>query len=331
MTTQHSEMLPDDCSSCIRLFEALTSLDGPITTKDLGALVGLGERATYLHLAHLVLHSRVMSDRRTPVPDATVGSPADTPLEKIQTPLDWVLTVVCRDRMCRRMLVLCATHADAAWAAQLGVAQIASALGVHRDTIRVHRRHLTEDRLIRIERVSVRYESGHVQREDDRYVLLSGLLVMAQVHPVPLAGRTANEDWALSVLACARWWAPPATPKGRETTRQAVRLLVQVLAEYGWPSDEVRRRIEITPYDDVHDHLSLLRSLLRDCTVPYVSTARDHVSGTPAGRVQCARCSSPFPMSSRAVPGQVCADSEACAERAGGVPAHVALRHHRSW
>ncbi|MEU8466226.1 hypothetical protein [Streptomyces sp. NPDC029003] len=303
----------------------MTSIDVPITTKALGTLVDLGERATYVHLAHLVLHSRLMADRRTPVPGATVGAPAETPVEQIQTPLDWVLTVVCRDRLCRRMLVLCATHADAAWAAQLGVAQIAAALGVHRDTIRVHRRHLSEDKLVKIERVSVRYESGHFRRDTDRYVLQSGLLVMAQVHPVPLVGRNHNEDWAHSILACARWWAPPATPKGKEATRQAVRLLVQVLAEHGWPSDEVRRRIEITPYDDVHDHLSLLRSLLRDCMEPYVIAARDHVSGTPAGRVQCARCSSPFPSWSRAVPGQVCSDTEACAERAGDVPAHAAL------
>ncbi|MFF1561824.1 hypothetical protein [Streptomyces sp. NPDC058279] len=247
-----------------------------------------------------------MPDRRTPVEGARVGAPAEVPIEEMRTALDWVAAITVPDPTCRRILVLYATHADRTWSGQMSVQETAAALSLSRDTVVVHRAHLvgrlcgaskkaheahgdacTGPMLVRFERDSARSRRGdrYIGRRVDCYVLQSGLLVMNHVNPVPI-GRNAEEDLAYSVLSAASWW----DPKDKGQTWGAVRLLRQIVSEYGWPTAEVRRRIDVTPYTQVHDHLSLLSSLLRDCMQPYVLSAREYVMGEHEALVYCARC-----------------------------------------
>ena len=197
---QHSSIPPDDCASCRRIFARLQEHQaaggGRLLAADLGRDVGLGERALRVHLAYLELHLRVEADRRTPVKGAMVAPAApELPEGSWPTPLDWALTVECRDRVCRQMLRLLARKATAAWDGQMGLQQIADELGCSVRTAQTHRAHLVAAELLRVIPDGDQWPSGHPRRRPDRYVLLS-----QQRGPSLIRSATWNEDQALDVL-----------------------------------------------------------------------------------------------------------------------------------
>ncbi|MDA5284640.1 hypothetical protein [Streptomyces sp. Isolate_45] len=227
--------------------------------------------------------------------------------------------VVVRDRTCRRLLVLYATHADRSWCGQMSVKEAAAALSVSSDTVVVHRKHLSGkdggEVLVRFKRDSARARRGdrYIGRHVDTYILQSGVLGIEHVDPIPV-GRNAEESWAYAVLAAAAWW----TPTDRDQTFGAVRLLRRILVTNRWPSVEVTRRIDVVPYNPPNDHLALLSALLRDCMAPYVLSAREFVTGEPEALVTCVGCWRGIRRGQGARDGDLCGD---CRRQAAGVPA----------
>lgn len=320
--SQHTPVPPDDCASCVELFSQLTAHaaagGGRLTAAKLSDRTNLGERALRVHLAHLETHSRIESDRRTPVPGATVGAATDTPTQQIVTPLDWVMTVSCRDKTCRRMLIVLATHADAAWSGQLGCEQLAQALGCSLRTAKTHRAHLIEDGWVRTLRAQTHRPSGYVGREYDRYVLQSGLLAPQ--------GETWSEDVALDALARVGWWRGAS---GKETQQAKWAILARLRA--GWPAHVLVQRLDIVPArGSVSTRIGLLRSLLPDRDERYGVPALEAATGVPAGPVVCASCGTQFARTAQARPGQICRTCREEASGAGpdpGPPAFFAHTH----
>lgn len=298
---QHTNIRPDDCTSCRNLFAALrANHEGEqthLTTAALGERCGLKERTVRVHTAHLVAHSRLDLDRRTPLPGAAVQETSD-PSAGPGTPLEWVATIAAPDRTCARCLVVLAEHANAAWSGQLGNQQLADAAGVSLRTVERHRKHLIDAGLVRfVADVSPVGDRGHMLRRADRYTLLSGILAA----PADYTGTVSwADDRAAEVLAVARWWhgAP------QETTR--ARNAIRIRMENGWPAPALEERLAIDPGRAVVHPLRLLAKLLPGRDEPYgIPAAEHHQAAAPLRLVTCAgTCERVM----RAVPGSMCRD-----------------------
>lgn len=304
---QHTPIPPDDCTSCRLIFSALAEHaeagGGRLLAVDLGTRVGLRDRALRVHLAYLHQHRRIQADRRTPVAGATV-QPAAPPLpaNSWPLPLDWAVTVECPDRMCRRMLLLHAREADAAWGGQMGLQETAEALGCSWRTAQTHRRHLVDAGLLRVTADTAIYPSGHPIRRPDRYQLLSG-------RQVPV-GASYDEDTAILILDEVPWW-PGAAPG---ETHKAVRRLLRH-ARNGWPAEKLVERLKFEPRSPVISRISLLREMLPKLDQPYVPPAAEAVGAairTSSGRLWlvCPQCDRPYSQQAQAHvrEGQLCRD-----------------------
>ncbi|MEU5430928.1 hypothetical protein AB0H73_35720 [Streptomyces olivoreticuli] len=307
--TQHTAISPDECRSCVRVFDVLSdhhhSQRGKLRNADLVARLEerrqdgeprLGDRATRVHVAHLQEHSRIGEDRRTPLPGMTVAPAQEIAPSDIWTPLDYVLTVTCRDRTCRRMLVILARSADATWGGQMGLAQLADLMGCSLRTAGTHRRHLSEDGLVRLTEQITTHASGHITRSPDRYLLLSGLITAGT------AGESWEEDAARDVLAQITWWTG-----GTKAERQKAVWKILKRLRNGWSVADILTHVDIVPGRPVIHRLGLLESLLPGANEPRPVPAFEHVTDRAIGPVLCAAgCGRQFPHSSGVMPGKVC-------------------------
>jgi hypothetical protein len=295
---QHAEVLPDHCSPCIRLFGQLKAHadagSPPPKIAELAESAGLKTRAAYVHLAHLVQHRRIEDDRRTPVRNAVVTPVQNTPREEIITPLEWVLTVITRDKMCRRMLIVAAQNADRSWSGQLGIPKFAESIGRSESTARVHYKHLQDDGLLRTQRNPIYTAEGDRRgRSADTYILMSGLVGGM----MPRRGTSSEEDYAYYTLSLVPWW-PQQMSEPDE--RRAVRLLRRLMEGGGWPQAVLLKRLAIEPFGPVRSAYNLLRSRLPDADEPYVLTAQEVVTGisSDGGSLpvcQNPECRTPYP------------------------------------
>jgi hypothetical protein len=299
--SQHSKKIPDDCPKCRALFPLIKARfeagGDRLTVTEIQSGVGIGERAQRLHLAALVEHRRIEPDRYTPVPGAQVG-----PVElDVLSPWDWLATVQCPDRTCKRLLTLYVQHADRTMTGQLSVDEAAAALGTSVRTVVRHRAHLTDPAdghpLVRFEQARERLESGRYASPPSRYVLLSA----PQELP---AGRSWHEDAAHDVLAQVRWWASA----DRAVRQRAVTAILACLRR-GWTPAQLLARLDVEPRSAVTSPLGLLRALLPDGE-PYTPAA-PAVATEP---VHCPGCGTKYPAHVKVPTGHVC---RACrAERA---------------
>ncbi|MFJ2015584.1 hypothetical protein ACIQJ8_35770 [Streptomyces globisporus] len=296
--SQHSPIPPDDCTSCRKVFAQLSEAKERLTAGQLSEAVSLAERTVRVHVTHLVTHKRVQDDRRTPVPGAIVG-PVETADADVWTALDWVLTATCPDRTCRRIMIVLAREADAAWGGQLSVQEIAERVGASVRTVSTHRAHLVAARLLRLTPDTTVRASGHRERRPDRYLILG--------QQTAATGQSWEEDAARDVLAQIGWW-PGASQK--ESQRAVWRILRRM--RNGWPPHEITARCAIEPGRAVVHRLRLLDTLLPAADAPYVIPAREVASGIPAGPVYCPRCGTKYPSTTPVDHGHVC---RACRQR----------------
>lgn len=299
---QHSPVPPDDCRSCAPVFAWLKEHEeaggGRVRVAEIGTAVGLGVRATRVHLAHLEQHRRLRPDRRTPVPGATV-QPTAPPLPEGSwpDPIDWAVTVVCPDRTCRRALLIYAREADRTGTGQMSIQALAEKLNVTWRTAQTHRAHLVAADLLRLQPDGDRLPSGHPLRRADVYVLASS-------QAAPHSGQSWEEDSALDILRQVPWW-PGAAPG---ETEKAVGRLLQHLRR-GWPPEELVRRLTRISPEHVISRIGLLRKLCPGLGEAYVVPAMQALADVePVEMVECPECERPYPRAQRVYEGQVCRD-----------------------
>ncbi|MGW2866349.1 hypothetical protein [Streptomyces sp. NPDC001205] len=211
--------------------------------------------------------------------------------------MEWLATIECPDKTCRRLLALYASHADAAWGGKMGVDETADRLAVSVATVVRHRAHLAEQNLIRFGGTPVHLPSGRYTRDVSTYLLCTGLLGPR--------GENYEEDTAWDVLVRVEWW----TSTDKALRERAMRAILACL-RMGWSVAELAGFLDIVPGAPVTSPLGLLRKLL-PTEPPAVPAAVAH-GGVAAGPVHCAAgCGRQFPVAEHAAPGTVC---RACRE-----------------
>jgi hypothetical protein len=284
---QHPATLPDDCRGCRALFAALLAdhQEPPAiapTVDVLGQRAGLGRRAAFVHLAHLVTHRRIREDRRTPVPGAAVGRGQQVPPDA--DALTWAACQEVPDAACARCLAQFARAAGLGWSGQLGERELAEALGVSERTARTHRGHLVRAALIRFTPSVLVVGDGHRVRQPDRFTLLSGVVAA----PVLVPGGDWTDDLAATMLS-RLWWFDTARKRDSERGRVAIARRLRA----GWSEGALMERLERAPDGAVTNPYGRLAMLLPAPDQPHVVPASEAVGGV-IRLTDCRECGIPF-------------------------------------
>jgi hypothetical protein len=287
---KHSERLPEDCKGCRTVFAILVADQenppvAPATVAVIAQRAGVGVRVTQMHLGHLVTHRRVQEDRRTPVEGAQAARGRQAPDDA--DPLAWASCQEVPDGTCARCLLEYARAAGRTWSGQLGVEQLAAALGVSERTARTHRGHLATARLIRFTPSTVLLsEHGQRLRRPDRFVLLSGEIGA----PVLVADGGWFDDAAASMLAQLPWFR--ANKRDTERTRKAIAKALRSGQENGWTDAAILDRLLREPDGPVRTGYGRVLHLLPDVSQPYIVPAREAV-GIVRRLRECPTCGDP--------------------------------------
>jgi predicted ArsR family transcriptional regulator len=297
-------MRPDDCPNCRKVFQALVDRqvadpETPLTTVEIGKVVGLRKRATQDHLAHLFAHGRIDADRRTPLVSG-IGQPM------LPGAQEWAANVVAPDPTCAKCLIALAGWG---WEGQVHMEELARAAGVSLRTIERHRPHLVNADLVVFRPVTVREaNSGFVTgRRPDRFQLMSGLT----------APRLEGAAWAeaparaAAVIERVRWFVPADddTSTFEEQRELAIQSVTWCLRN-GWPEEDLLRTLDESENRNAYRPGGYLSKLLRKLPRDYVIPARQVVRGeAPERRVDCPICDRPF---KTRLPGRVLCGGAVC-------------------
>ncbi|MGW2456792.1 hypothetical protein ACWCTA_36515 [Streptomyces sp. NPDC001704] len=291
----HREINPDDCPNCRSVFGALVERqmsdpENPLTTEEIGRIVGLKKRATQVHLAHLFAHSRIDADRRTP-------------LHGMSQPIlfgaqEWAASVVAPDPTCAKCLV---ALAGIGWEGQVSMEELAKIAGVGLRTVERHRPHLVRADLVTFRPVPVRRDGKNLGRRPDRFTLLSGFtaprLEGAALEAVPAL--------AESIIDRVRWFVG-VTDEERALAAKSVAWCLR----NGWPEEALLRALDATENRQAYRPNGYLDKLLRKLPAQYVIPARQMVTQrTAPRRLDCAICDTPFKTT---MPGHVLCGGAVC-------------------
>ncbi|MFJ9427896.1 hypothetical protein [Streptomyces sp. NPDC101249] len=284
----HRAISPDNCPMCRRIFAALEDRqkadpEAPITTEDLGSLVGLKKRATQNHLAHLFQRGRIDADRRTPIP----GIPA---VAQPQLPgaVEWARRVVesdpvfAPDPTCAKCLVALAGFG---WRGQIDPAELAAAAGVSVRSIERHRPHLVEWDYVRFRIATVPTEgTGKFKgRKPSRFELMSGFYA----RPLTDEERAHVPARAAQIIDRVRWYVG-VSPEERFNAETAVGFVLRA----GWPEEAILKALDASedrhafnPNGYLHKLLGKLRGQR------YLIPAQESVTGEGYRRLaECSVC-----------------------------------------
>ncbi|GGU51170.1 hypothetical protein [Streptomyces violascens] len=206
-----------------------------LLTAEIGSQVGLKERATQNHLAHLFAHSRIDADRRTPLNGGTFGV-SQPALPGAQ---DWARSVAAPDPTCAKCLVALAGWG---WGGEApDVKELAAAAGVSVRSVERHRPHLIDFNLLEFKPSSIPVGDGRSGkfrgREASRYLLLSGF----HARELTEAERATVPERARLIVKRVRWFAG-ATVDERERAEIAVGFVLRA----GWPDEQILRVLDHT-------------------------------------------------------------------------------------
>ncbi|MGV9315171.1 hypothetical protein ACWDR0_23755 [Streptomyces sp. NPDC003691] len=286
MAPQHRTISPDECRTCRRILGVLedrhqASAGEPITTDEIGRLVGLKRRATQIHLAHLFQHSRIDADRRTPLSGITGASEPVLP-----GAVDWASRmtetspVFAPDPTCARCLV---ALAEVGWSGETDPAELAAAAGVSVRSVERHRPHLVEWDLARFKINTVSLGGGRFRgRKKTTFELMSGFYAR------PLT----RDEWADVPARAAKvvdgvGWFVGVSPEERENAEIAVAFVLRA----GWPAHAVLKALDATEDRSAFNPIGYLHKLLGKLRGQrYLIPARELVTGEAGGPRRVTDC-----------------------------------------
>lgn len=272
----HREINPDDCPNCRSVFGALVERqmadpETPLTTEEIGRIVGLKKRATQVHLAHLFAHSRIDADRRTP-------------LHGMSQPVlfgaqEWAASVVAPDPTCAKCLI---ALAGIGWEGQVAMKDLAKIAGISLRSVERHRAHLVAADLVSFRPVPIRENGKNLGRKPDRFTLLSAI----PAAPLEGAALEAVPAVAESIIDRVRWFVGVTD----EERSLAVKSVAWCLRN-GWPEDALLRALDATENRAAYRPNGYLSKLLRKLPSQYIIPARQMVTQRTAPRVtECRIC-----------------------------------------
>ncbi|MGW2599547.1 hypothetical protein [Streptomyces klenkii] len=281
----HRDISPDDCPKCREIFAVLqdhlrASREEGLTTAEIGHQVGLKQRATQNHLAHLFVSSRIDADRRTPLPGIGAAQPVLPGAE------DWARTVVAPDPTCTKCLVAIAGWG---WEGEApDVKELAAAAGVSVRSVERHRPHLIDFDLLEFRPSSVPVGDGtsgkFKGREASRYRLMSGFYARALTEEE----RATVPERARLIVDRVRWFAGASLDE-RERAEVAVGFVLRA----GWPDEQILKVLDHTAdrnaYKSRTGYLHTLLSKVRGKR--YLIPAQEAFTGRSGPRVEvCIVC-----------------------------------------
>jgi hypothetical protein len=309
---QHAAVLPDDCARCRDLFAVLAARheaapDSPVTLALLGQSVGLTERPTRTHLAHLVKHRRVMPDRRTPAPGATCV--AARPLPDDITPLAWAASAEVPCRSCGVILRELAVVSRGTWRGQISMGDLGKRAALSEHAARMHARtgHTASGRIGHslVAASLVAFESRAERTGTDRngrpmYVRRPDAFTLWPTRERPLTAAPLSETWQqgqAEVLLTRCVWFDRSHPQAVWIVR-----LVGALLGDDWPEPELERRLNVTPRTDAplaRPYLFARKRLPKRGERPVLTVPEVVGIAVPMpGRLrECVECCDPLPRS----------------------------------
>ncbi|MGW2227492.1 hypothetical protein [Streptomyces formicae] len=281
-------MSPDDCPTCRRLFAALEDRqkadpEAPITTAELGSLVGLKTRATQNHLAHLFQRGRIDADRRTPLPGIAGAAQPQLP-----GAVEWARGVVesdpvfAPDPTCAKCLV---ALAQIGWRGPVDTAALAAAAGVSVRSIERHRPHLVEWDYVRFRIATVpgKAEGKFAGRRPSTFELMSGFyarpLTADELAHVPAR--------AQAIIERVRWYVG-VSPDERFNAETAVGFVLRA----GWPEEAILKALDASEDRNAFNPTGYLHKLLGKLRGQrYLIPAQESVTGEGYRRLaECSVC-----------------------------------------
>ncbi|MFK0296896.1 hypothetical protein ACIQU6_41385 [Streptomyces sp. NPDC090442] len=270
----HREINPDDCANCRTVFGALVDRqkvdpDTPLTTEEIGRIVGLKKRAAQVHLAHLFACGRIDADRRTPL--YGMSQPV------LFGAQEWAASVLAPDPTCAKCLV---ALAGIGWEGQVSMEELAGIVGVGLRTIERHRPHLVRADLLAFRAVPVRKNGKNLGRRPDRFRLMSGLTA-PRLEGAALAAVPALAD---AIVERVRWFTNVT-----EVERALAARSVAWCLRNGWPEDALLSALDATENRQAYNPSGYLAKLLRKLPTEYVIPAQQVAAPAPRQTV-CRIC-----------------------------------------
>ncbi|MEU7153857.1 hypothetical protein AB0B15_38455 [Streptomyces sp. NPDC045456] len=284
----HRAISPDDCPTCRKIFAVLedrqkASPDDPITTEEIGRLIGFKKRATQNHLAHLFQQGRIDADRRTPLPGVrSAGQPALPGAVEWATRIVETNPVFAPDPTCAKCLVALARYG---WSGQVNVAELAAEAGVSVRSVERHRPHLVEWDLVRFRIATVPTEGSGVfrGRKPSYYTLMSGFYA----RPLTEEERVHVPARAAAIIDRVRWYVG-VSPEERENAETAVGFVLRA----GWPEAAILKALDASEDRNAFNPTGYLHKLLGKLRGQrYLIPAQEMVTGEGHRRLtECSVC-----------------------------------------